>query len=448
MGNALITDLYDLNMAASFLRRKMVGPATFSLFVRQLPPSRGFLVAAGLEDCLTYLETFAFTAEDLEWLTELGFPPEDVEMFGAMRFSGDVHAVPEGRVVYANEPLLEVTAPIAEAQLVETFLLNQVTFQTALATKAARYRLAAGNIELVDFALRRAHGAEAGMAAARVSAIAGFAATSNVEAARRFGLETAGTMAHSYIEAFSTETGAFQAFAEDFPGRITFLVDTYDTLAGVEAAIRVIHRLGLTANLGVRLDSGDLAHLAREARELLDAAHLPDVRIFASGGLDEYDLERFRIDGIPIDVAGVGTQMGVSADAPFLDSAYKLVTFGEYPVRKLSAGKATLPGAKQVWRRLRDATDLLAVRDEPGPPGSEPLLVPVMRGGSRLGPPGTIASARRRLENDLGKLSPATRNLREPISPPVKVSRHLRSLTEKVAADLSRRVDALDEPEV
>ena len=264
MGNALITDFYELNMAASYLRRDMVGPATFSLFVRRLPPSRGFLVAAGLEDCLKYLESFAFGPDDLAWLGTAGFPADVIDMFEAMHFSGDVIAVPEGRVVFADEPLLEVTAPIAEAQLVETYLLNQITYQTSLATKATRCRLAAGSIELVDFALRRTHGAEAGMAVARVSAIAGFGATSNVEAARRFGLEAAGTMAHSYIEAFPTEAKAFRAFARrsarahHVPGRHL----RHPSRRG--GRDRVIRQLGLSGPLGVRLDSGDLARLARE----------------------------------------------------------------------------------------------------------------------------------------------------------------------------------------
>ncbi len=437
MGNALITDFYELNMAASYLRRDMVGPATFSLFVRRLPPSRGFLVAAGLEDCLKYLESFAFGPDDLAWLGTAGFPADVIDMFEAMHFSGDVIAVPEGRVVFADEPLLEVTAPIAEALLVETYLLNQITYQTSLATKATRCRLAAGGIELVDFALRRTHGAEAGMAVARVSAIAGFGATSNVEAARRFGLEAAGTMAHSYIEAFPTEAKAFRAFAEDLPGRTTFLVDTYDTRAGVEAAIGVIRQLGLSGPLGVRLDSGDLARLARETREQLDGAGLPDVRIFVSGGLDEYDLERFRMDAIPIDAAGVGTQMGVSGDAPSLDSAYKLVAFGERPVLKLSTGKATLPGAKQVWRCFPILEECLATRDEPGPVGTEPLLVPVMRGGLRVGLLDTLAAARQRLERDLDGLSPSARDLHEPTCPPVVLSERLRALTDQLTAGLS-----------
>lgn len=438
MGTALITDLYELNMAASYLRRAMVGPATFSLFVRRLPASRGYLVAGGLEDCLRYLESFAFTPEDLDWMERAGFPSATLDKFAAIRFTGDVHAVPEGRVVLANEPLLEVTAPIAEAQLVETYLLNQVTYQTALVTKAARCRLAAGTIDLVDFALRRTHGTEAGMAAARLSAIAGFVGTSNVEAARRYGLVAVGTMAHSYIEAFPTEGEAFRAFAEDLPEQTTFLVDTYDTLSGVEAAIRVIGDLGLSGSLGIRLDSGDLAQLARDARRLLDAADLPHVRIFASGGLDEYDLERFRTDGVPIDAAGIGTKMGVSADAPTLDSAYKLVAFGNRPVLKLSAGKATLPGAKQVWRSLPMGEDLLAVRDEPGPAGFEPLLVPVMCAGRRLEPPGTIEAAQTWLARDLEGLPTAARNLHQPTVPAVVVSDRLRSLITEVTAGLQR----------
>jgi len=446
MGNALITDLYELNMAASYLRRAMAGPATFSLFVRDLPPSRGFLVAAGLEDCLQFLESFAFRTEDLAWLEQAGFPSGVIDMFGAMRFTGDVHAVPEGRVVLANEPLLEITAPIAEAQLVETYMLNQITFQTAIATKATRCRLAAGDIELVDFALRRAHGAEAGMAVARVSAIAGFVGSSNVEAARRFGLQAAGTMAHSYVEAFPTEADAFRAFTEDLPGPTTFLVDTYDTLEGVKTAVAVIRNLGLTGSFGIRLDSGNLAELAHGARRLLDDAGLPEVRIFVSGGLDEYDLERFRLDEVPIDAAGVGTRMGVSADAPSLDSAYKLVAFGERPVLKLSAGKATLPGAKQVWRRFRIDEDVLATRDEPGPAGFEPLLVPVMRGGRRIGPPDTIEAARHRLVRDLDGLPSATRDLHVPAAPEVAVSERLRALTHDVAAAMRRRIGAAPQP--
>jgi nicotinate phosphoribosyltransferase len=437
MGRALVTDMYELNMAASYLRRNMSGPATFSLFVRKLPPGRGFLVAAGLEDCLSYLESLRFEDEDLDWLRHAGFDHGSVEAFSRLRFTGDVWAVPEGRVVFANEPLLEVTAPAAEAQLVETYLLNQVTFQTAIATKAVRCRLAAGDIELVDFALRRTHGEEAGMAVARLSAMAGFVATSNVEAARRHGLRAAGTMAHSYIEAFPTEVEAFRAFAQDMPGRTTFLVDTYDTRRGVENAIGVIRELGLTGSLGVRLDSGDLVALARDARRMLDAAGLPDVRILASGNLDEYELERFVVEHAPIDAAGVGTRMGVSADAPSLDTAYKLVAFGDRPVLKLSAGKSTLPGAKQTWRRHPIDEDVLALRDEPGPEGFEPLLAPVMRGGVRTAAPETLAAARDRCTRDVDALSGGAKQLRDPVAPRVRVSDALTFLTDRLRSGVT-----------
>ncbi|MGW0231509.1 nicotinate phosphoribosyltransferase [Actinopolymorpha singaporensis] len=437
----LVTDLYELNMAASYLRRGMSGPATFSLFVRALPPDRGFLVAAGLEDCLTALESFAFETEDLDWLRDAGFDDATVRGFAGLRFTGDVRAVPEGRVVLADEPLLEVTAPAAEAQLVETVLLNHITYQTAIATKAARCRLAAGDMELVDFAFRRTHGIEAGMAVARLSSIAGFAATSNVEAARRYGLPAAGTMAHSYVEAFPREIDAFRAFVEDLPGPVTFLVDTYDTLLGVRAAVRVIQDMTLDRPLAVRLDSGDLVALARETRQILDEAGLRKVRVFVSGGLDEYDLERFILERAPIDAAGVGTRMGVSADAPSLDSAYKLVAFGDRPVCKLSPGKATLPGAKQVWRHFPIEQDILALREEAGPDGFEPVLVEVMRNGRRLGSEGTIAAARERCVRDVSALPPDVRRIRGPSSPRMRVSEGLAALATRTARSAARRQD-------
>src|SRR5438105_2145828 len=286
MGLGLLTDLYELKMAASYLRRGMDATATFSLYVRGIPLRRGFVVAAGLEGCLDYLESLRFDDEDLFFLREVGFRDDDVDRFRALRFTGEAWAVPEGRVVFAGEPLLEVTGPIAEAQLAETFLLNRVTVEGTLASTAARFRIAAGDRDLVDFAFRRTHGIDAAMTVARTTAIAGFVATSNVEAARRFGLRVAGTMAHSYVEAFPTEREAFLAFARDFPDRVTFLVDTYDTEDGVRTAIEVIRELGLSDGLGVRLDSGDLDALSRRARALLDEAGLTGVRVFASGGLD------------------------------------------------------------------------------------------------------------------------------------------------------------------
>ncbi|NJP30983.1 nicotinate phosphoribosyltransferase [Micromonospora thermarum] len=435
----LRTDLYELRMAASYLRRDMTDRATFSLFARRLPHRRGFLVSAGLDEALTFLETFAFDEDDLAYLRDVvGFDTPTLAALSVLRFTGDVWAVPEGRVVFADEPLLEVTAPIAEAQLVETGLLNLVTFQTTVASKAARCRLAAGGAQLVDFAFRRTHGVEAGAGVARASAIAGFAATSHVEAARRYGLRPSGTMAHSYVEAFPDERAAFRAFAADFPVNPIFLVDTYDTPAGVRAAVDVITELGLSGPLGVRLDSGDLAALARESRAILDAAGLTQVQIVASGSLDEDVIAALVAAGAPIDAYGVGTRMGVSYDAPSLDSAYKLVAYGDRPVLKLSPGKATLPGAKQVFRdRTGAGGDVVGLREEPPPPGHEPLLVPVMRGGRRLDgadPAAAVRAARERFDADLAWLPEPARRLAEPEPLAATVSPGLAALHERVAA--------------
>ncbi|HEX9774380.1 MAG TPA: nicotinate phosphoribosyltransferase [Actinomycetota bacterium] len=439
MPGGLLTDLYELTMAASYVRRDMREAATFSLFVRRLPPGRGFLVAAGLEDCLAFLGEFSFDDEDVEYLRRShGFDDAALRAFRAMRFTGDVWAVPEGRIVFADEPILEVTAPVAEAQVVETVLLNHVTFQTAIASKAARCVIAARDKDVVDFAFRRAHGVEAGIAVARASAIAGFAATSNVEAARRFALRATGTMAHSYVEAFGSEADAFRAFAQDFPERTTFLVDTYDTLAGVRAAVAVIEELGLTERLAVRLDSGDLPTLARDARRVLDDAGLREVRIFASGGLDEHDLDELSGGGVPVDAFGVGTTMGVSADAPSLDSAYKLVQYGERPVLKLSEGKATAPGPKQVFR-AESMNDVLALRSEAPPPGAHPLLEPAMRAGRRVGAPQTWVAARERFRVDLAALPSEARAIRDPVPCAARHSEGLAELTARVTRDVSGR---------
>jgi nicotinate phosphoribosyltransferase len=435
---ALLTYLYELNMAASFIRRGMHHEATFSLFVRDLPKQRGFLVAAGLEPSLEFLETFRFEEDDLRYLDDvLGFGDDVLDAFRELRFEGDVWAVPEGRVVYANEPLLELTAPIAVAQLVEPYLLNQMTFQTTIASKAARCTIAADGKDLVDFSLRRTQGLDAAINVARVTSIVGFAATSNVEAARRFDLPVAGTMAHSYIEAFPSEADAFRAFAQDLPRRTTFLVDTYDTLNGVETAIAVIREMKLQGNLGVRIDSGDLDELSREVRRVLDAAGMQAVRIFASGGLDEHDIERLVRAGAPIDAFGVGTRMGVSADAPYLDSAYKLVEYDARPMLKLSAMKATSPGRKQVFRGADG--DTIGLRNEPVPEGHEPLLVPVMREGRRTGPHRTLDTARHLFEGDLHHVPEAARRIGEPQAPVARVSDALRSLTEETRAEALRR---------
>ena len=429
-------------MAASYLRRDMTGPATFSLFVRNLPPLRGFLVAAGLEACLDALETFSFDEDELGYLRTIGFDGRDIEAFRGVRFDGEVWAVPEGRIVHAGEPIMEITASLPAAQLVETLLLNQVTLHTTVATKAARYRLAAPDADLVDFAFRRTHGRDAAMAVARDSAIVGFASTSNVEAARRYGLEVAGTMAHSFIEAFPSEIDAFRAYAEDHPERTTFLVDTYDTLQGVENAIEVVREMQLTGRLGVRLDSGDLLDLSRAARKLLDEAGLTQVRIFASGGLDELEVQELVREGAPLDAFGIGTQMGVSADAPFVDSVYKLVDIDGRPVLKLSAGKATAPGRKQVWRGQR--SDVLALRDEPGATDAEPLLEPVMRDGVRIAPAPSLDEMRARFDADLAALPAAARLLRDAVPVEVRHSDALVALTTSTRDEALRRSGADD----
>jgi nicotinate phosphoribosyltransferase len=437
VAGALLTDLYELNMAASYLRREMTGEATFSLFARRLPEGRGFLIAAGLEDCLAFLESFSFTRGDLAYLRRTqDYGEATLEQFARLRFTGDVWAVPEGTAVFAPEPLLEVTAPIAEAQLAETVLLNHITFQTSVATKAARCVLAADGAQLVDFSFRRTQGIDAGLAVARAATIAGFTATSNVEAARRYGLTAAGTMAHSFIEAFGDEEAAFGAFAEDFPGKTTFLVDTYDTEQGIRTAIDVASKLRLPGPVGIRLDSGDLAALARLGRRLLDDAGMPRARIFASGSLDEYAIADLVERGAPIDAYGVGTKMGVSADAPYLDSAYKLVAYNGKPVMKLSAGKATLPSAKQIYRG--PAGDILALRDEEPPAGHQPLLRPVMRHGKRLAPAEPLAVAQGRCAESLAWLPPPARALKTPAPPAVRTSPALTELRQELARELRR----------
>ena len=435
MPGALLTDLYELNMAASYLKRGMDAPATFSLYVRTLPEERGFLVAAGLEACLAYLESFAFDEDELAYLATIGFDGAALDTFRRLRFDGDVWAVAEGTVVYANEPILELTAPIAMAQIAESYLLNAVTLHTTMASKAARYLVAADGRDLVDFALRRTHGIDAAMAVTRASAIAGFVATSNVEGARRLGLRPAGTMAHSYIESFDGEAQAFTAFAEDFPARPTFLVDTYDTLGGVRIAIEVIRERGLEATSSIRIDSGDLDGLSRGARAILDEAGMDQVRIFVSGGLDEREVATLVGERAPIDAFGVGTQMGVSFDVPCLESVYKLVRYDARPVMKLSPGKRTLPGEKQVWRGA--GGDLLGLREEDLP--GEHLLAEVMRAGARIGEAGTIETARARLERELAAAPAEALSLDAPRPRVAKVSQALAALAEQAKAEALQR---------
>lgn len=432
MSDVTTTDLYEVTMALSYAREGMDRAATFSLFVRKLPRSRGFLVSAGLEPVLDHLTGFRVTAADVRrFAAALHRDPADLEPLRGTARTSPRNAVPEGRVVHAGEPLLEVTAPLPQAQLVETFLLNQVSHQTTVASKAARCVLAAGGHPVVDFSLRRTHGPYAGFQAARAGGLVGFAGTSNVAAATRLGMAASGTMAHSYVQAFPDEETAFRAFARAHPGPVTFLVDTYDTAAGVATAARVLRDLARGPGCGIRLDSGDLAAEARRARAILDAAGLPEVRIVVSGGLDESGVAALVRAGAPIDVYAVGTRVGTSADAPYLDSAYKLVEYDGRPVMKLSSAKVTAPGRKQVFRRP-GGPDVIALWDEPCPEGAEPLLRTVMRDGRRIGPPDDLAAAHARFVEDVSALPPAARGIDDPEPVVPEVSPRLAELTARV----------------
>jgi nicotinate phosphoribosyltransferase len=431
----LLTDLYEVTMAVSYLRESMTAPATFSLFVRDLPPNRGFLVASGIQRCLDLLPRVRVgEAELAAFATALRRPVDDLQPLLGLRFTGDVWAMPEGRVMLANEPLLEVTAPMPEAQLVETLLLNQITFSTALASKAARCVLAARGRPVIDFSLRRTQGAEAGMEVARIAGMTGFAGTSNIAGAVRYDIRGVGTMAHSYIEAFASEEAAFAAFAAAHPGPVTFLVDTYDVADGVQAAIRTIKRLGLPPTCAVRLDSGDLDSLSRQTRAALDSAGLPEARIVISGGLDEYAIDALVRECVPVDIFAVGTKLGVSADAPYLDTAYKLVEYAGRPVMKLSTAKATLPGPKQVFRQDgRD--DVIAQRSEEIS-GARPLLDLMMQGGQRIGPPELFSMARERLAADLEALPEAAKRVRDPETARAIPSARLQQLNDELERHL------------
>ena len=432
MSDARTTDLYELTMAMSYVREGMTGPATFSLFVRNLPPERGFLVAAGLEPALDFLSHFRIGPDDVDaFAAALGRPPRELVPLLGMAFRGEVRAVPEGSMVFAGEPLLEVTAPLPVAQFVETYVLNLLSHQTAVASKAARCVIAAAGRPVVDFSLRRTHGPDAGYEAARLGTLVGFTGTSNVAAATALGLPAVGTMAHSYVEAFGSEETAFRAFSRAHPGPVTYLVDTYDTEEGVRTAARVLKSLGLGPGSAIRLDSGDIGRLAARSRNILDSAGLPDVQIVASGGLDETRVDRLVRDGTPIDVYAVGTKFGVSADAPYLDSAYKLVAYDGRPVMKLSSNKVTAPGPKQVFRRHGFA-DVIALKDEAPVLGSRPLMRPVMRDGMRVREAPPLREAQERFAADLAELPQEARRLTRPVAPQPVFSGQLRALTDQV----------------
>jgi nicotinate phosphoribosyltransferase len=417
---ALFTDLYELTMLQAYFAEQRHGTAVFSLFVRRLPERRNYLLACGLDDVLTYLETLRFDEAALQYLASLHlFSDAFLEHLEGFRFTGDVYAVPEGTPIFPPEPILEVVAPVGEAQFIETFLLNQIQLQTMLASKAARVVEAAQGRRIVDFGLRRIHGIDAGMKAARAFHIAGVHATSNVAAGQLYGLDVSGTMAHSYVQSHDDEYEAFRAFADLYPGTV-LLVDTYDTLAAVRKIVDLAREMGPHFRVGaIRLDSGDLSELAFASRRILDAGGLPHIGIFASGNLNEDKVAGLVASGAPIDGFGVGTEMGVSSDAPSLEIIYKLVEYAGRGRLKLSPGKTILPGQKQVFRVERDGVahhDILACDDERLP--GRALLHQVMRDGVRLDAGRvTLNAARAHARAQLDGLPAAIRGLDTPPEP-------------------------------
>jgi nicotinate phosphoribosyltransferase len=430
---SLLIDQYEITMARSFHRLGMNEPSIFELFVRKLPPNRDWLLACGIGPTLRLISEMRFGAPEREYLAGLGCGDEFIDYLAGLRFSGDVEAMAEGTIAFPNEPLVRVTAPRIEAQLLETLLLNQINFQTMIATKAARVVLAANGDgdSVVDFSPRRDHGVDAAMKAARATAIAGLGGTSNVAAAMRYGLRPVGTMAHSYVLSFGSEQEAFECFMRENPDNAVLLVDTYDTLEGVRRAIAASERTGISLT-GIRLDSGDLAALAREARALLDEAGLGETRIVASGDLEEHKIAELCREGVPIDVWGVGTELGTSRDSPVVNGVYKIVADlrGEAwrGVAKRSAAKQTLPGAKQVFRRFSDGTmveDVVATAEEELE--GEPLLVPAMREGEIVLAE-TLEEMRARTARSLAALPVELRSRGPKPRYPVRHSERLREL--------------------
>lgn len=432
MSDILLTDLYQLTMVTAYHELGMDEEAVFEMFVRKLPGQRGFLVAAGLEQALDYLEALRFDAEDLGWLERSGrFKPEALDRLAGLRFTGDVDAMPEGSVFFADEPLLRVVAPLPEAQLVESRLINLLHFQTMIASKAARCRLAAGPRGLADFGMRRAHGAEAALLAARACFLAGFDSTATVEAGRRFGIPLTGTMAHSFIQAHDDEHGAFRDFARVHPRGLTLLIDTYDTVRAAREVTRLVSE-GVPVE-SVRLDSGDLAALSREVRAVLDAGGSHRVRIVASGNLDEFEIERLLAAQAPIDAFGIGTRLDASVDAPTIDCVYKLQEYAGRPRRKRSSGKATWPGRKQVYREIdahgRVRSDVIGLADEALP--GRPMLEPCMRAGRRLSRP-TMDEIRARARRELEALPAHCRRIDAPEPLQARISPGLVALAGRV----------------
>jgi len=444
---SLFTDFYELTMCASYFDNKKFEPATFDLFIRRLPKNRSYFLFAGLEQALLFLKSVKFTDENLSYLKEQGFDQQFLGYLRNFKFTGDVWAVPEGTVAFPCEPLIRVTAPIIEAQLVETFLLNTVNLQTTIATKASRVVNAAKGKAIIEFGLRREHGIDAGMKVARCSYIAGCQGTSNVLAGLSYGIPIFGTMAHSFVMSYKKEIDAFRAFAKTFPNKSTLLIDTYDDLAGAEKAATVakeLEKAGCKLG-GVRLDSGDLVEISKKVRKLLDDKGLQYVRIFASGDLDEFRIAELLKNGAKIGAFGVGTKMGTSADKPYVDVIYKLCeTMSERgkfsPIMKLSEGKVTLPGRKQVYR-FKDkngnfSKDMIALADEKIK--GEPLLIKVMEKGEITYDLPSLNEIRTTAAENLSKLAEKYKKLTNAPAYPVELSQDLENLIKNLKKKLMK----------
>jgi nicotinate phosphoribosyltransferase len=440
--SALLTDLYQLTMLQGYFDQGMEDTAVFEFFSRQLPPTRGFLMAAGLEQVLDFLEHVRFTPQELDWLAQTGrFSREFIDYLERLRFTGDVHAMPEGTIFFPPEPIIRVTAPLPQAQLVETRLINLLHFQTLIASKAARAVLVAHGKGVIDFGLRRAHGAEAGVLAARASYLAGFAGSATVLAGFLYGVPVYGTMAHSFVQAHDDETEAFEHFASAQPDNVVLLIDTYDTEAGAEKVVALAPRLRQKdiRIKGVRLDSGDLADLAHKVRRILDAGGLTETRIVASGNLDEEAVQTLVNSAAPIDDFAIGTRLDTSVDAPYLDCAYKLEEYAGKARRKRSTGKATWPGRKQVYRQLgpdgRMAGDVVTLEDDPQQ--GEPLLQLVMHAGQRLYPSLPLSVVREHAAAELACLPEHIRQIEGEPAYAVSIARALHELADVVDRRIS-----------
>jgi len=440
---SLLVDLYELTMAESYYRnRKHDVFATFNMFIRDLPPSRSFFIFCGLEDVVNYLLSLKFDKDDLKYLASLSiFSSEFLDYLSRFSFTGDVYALPEGTIFFPNEPIIVISAPIIEAQIVESFLLNIVNLQTTIASKAARIVIASKGRKLYDFSLRRTHGSEAAVKVARASYIAGFDGTSNVLAGKIYNIPVVGTMAHSYVMAFKTELESFKAYARTFPERCILLIDTYDVIIGAKNAVKIGKMLEKTNNklLGVRIDSGDIVKLSQKVRKILDIHGLNYVKILASGDLDEYKIEKLLTSGAQVDGFGVGTKMGVSADAPYSDVVYKITevatTNGKFhPTMKLSSGKLTYPGKKQIYR-IRDGNgkfikDLVCLFEENYSKIGEPLLVKIIERGKLIYELPSIDKIREKVKSELSSLDEKYKSIQETTNRyPVEISDKLLRLS-------------------